>query len=53
MTQYPELIQAVRKAAIQAKIELSEQRRAEIRVGPSPALPAGYRRQVTRAEFES
>ena len=48
----PELVQAVRKAAIQAKLELSEQDDTEIRVGPSPALPAGYRRQMTRTEFE-
>jgi Fe-S protein assembly chaperone HscA len=48
----PELVQAVRKAAIEAKLELSEQEEAEIRVGPSPALPAAYRRQITRAEFE-
>jgi Fe-S protein assembly chaperone HscA len=48
----PELVQAVRKAAIEAKIELSDNDEAEIRVGPSPALPAGYRRQMARAEFE-
>jgi Fe-S protein assembly chaperone HscA len=48
----PELVQAVRKAAIQAKLDLSDQEEAEIRVGPSAALPAGYRRQITRAEFE-
>src|SRR6478735_428719 len=48
----PELVQAVRKAVIQAKLDLSEQDEAEIRVGPSPALPAGYRRQMTRVEFE-
>jgi Fe-S protein assembly chaperone HscA len=51
-TATPELVQAVRKAAIQAKIELSENDDAEIRVGPSPALPAGYRRQMMRSEFE-
>src|SRR6476620_2840566 len=47
-----ELVQAVRKAAIQAKLELSEQDETEIRIGPSTALPAGYRRQMTRVEFE-
>src|SRR3954463_7070985 len=47
-----ELVQAVRKAAIQAKLEVSEQDETEIRIGPSPALPAGYRRQMTRVEFE-
>ncbi len=49
----PELVQAVRKATIQAKLDLSEHEEAEIRVGPAPALPAGYRRQVTRTEFEA
>src|SRR3954454_4932683 len=48
----PELVQAVRKAIIQAKLELSEQEEAEIRVGPAPALPAGYRRHLSRVEFE-
>jgi molecular chaperone DnaK len=48
----PELVQAVRKAAIHAKVDLSEHEEAEIRVGPSTALPAGYRRQITRTEFE-
>jgi len=48
----PELVQAIRKAAIHAKLELSEQDETEIRVGPSTALPAGYRRQMTRHEFE-
>ena len=48
----PELVQAVRKAVIAAKLELSENDDAEIRVGPSPALPAGYRRHMSRAEFE-
>jgi Fe-S protein assembly chaperone HscA len=48
----PELVQAIRKAAIHAKQELSEQDETEIRVGPSTALPAGYRRQMTRNEFE-
>jgi Fe-S protein assembly chaperone HscA len=48
----PELVQAVRKAVIQAKLDLSEHDEAEIRVGPSPVLPAGYRRHITRSEFE-
>src|SRR3954469_3717966 len=48
----PELVQAVRKAIIQAKLDLSEQEEAEIRVGPAPALPAGYRRHLSRVEFE-
>jgi Fe-S protein assembly chaperone HscA len=49
----PELVQAVRKAAIQAKLDLSDAEEAEIRVAPSPALPAGYRRHLTRTEFET
>src|SRR4051794_31346645 len=47
-----ELVQAVRKANIQAKLDLSEHEEAEIRVGPAPALPAGYRRHLSRVEFE-
>jgi Fe-S protein assembly chaperone HscA len=47
-----ELIQAVRKAVIQAKWDLSEHERTEIRVDPSDALPAGYRRAIERGEFE-
>jgi Fe-S protein assembly chaperone HscA len=38
-------IQAIRKAVIQAKIDLSEQTAAEIQVG-------GYRRRITRDEFD-
>jgi molecular chaperone DnaK len=48
----PELVQAVRKEAIQTKLELSEHAEAELRVGPSPVLPAGYRREIARSEFE-
>jgi molecular chaperone DnaK (HSP70) len=46
-------IQAIRKAVIQAKRDLSEFESAEIRVEPADALPAGYRRTIARAEFES
>jgi len=49
----PEGRQAVRKAVIQAKWDLSDHAEAEIRVDPGPALPGGYRRPMTRAEFES
>jgi molecular chaperone DnaK len=49
----PELVQAVRKAIIQAKLDLSDQDETELRVGPSVALPAGYRRTLTRTEFEA
>src|SRR5687767_15355835 len=48
-----ELIQAVRKAVIQAKLDLSEHDSTEIVLEASPALPGGYRRRITRAEFES
>jgi Fe-S protein assembly chaperone HscA len=49
----PELVQAVRKAVIQAKVDLSELDAAEIGVEPSADLPSGYRRQMTRAEFDA
>jgi molecular chaperone DnaK len=47
-----EVIQAIRKAVIQAKWDLSEHEEAEIRVDASGGLPGGYRRTITRAEFE-
>ena len=47
------LIQAIRKAVIQAKVDLSAQDATEIVVERSAALPAGYRRSITRVEFES
>jgi molecular chaperone DnaK len=47
-----EVIQAIRKAVIQAKWDLSEHEEAEIRVDASAGLPGGYRRTITRAEFE-
>ncbi len=47
------LIQAVRKAVIQAKLDLSEHDAAEIVVDPSAAAASGYRRRITRAEFEA
>ena len=43
----PEEIQAIRKAVIEAKLDLTEAEQAEIRVD---AL--GYRRTIARAEFE-
>ena len=48
-----ETIQAIRKAVIQAKWDLSDHERAEIRVEPQTGLPTGYRRAITRAEFEA
>ena len=47
-----EMIQAIRKAVIQAKWDLSEAEETEIRIDPTPALPSGYRRGLTRADFE-
>ena len=47
-----EMVQAVRKAVIQAKWDLSDAEEAEIRVEPTAGVPAGYRRRVTRADFE-
>ena len=49
----PELVQAIRKAVIQAKVDLSEQESTVIVVEASIDLPGGYRRPFTRAEFES
>jgi len=47
------LVQAVRKAVIQAKVDLSEVEATDIRIDPTPALLNGYTRRVTRAEFEA
>jgi Fe-S protein assembly chaperone HscA len=47
-----ETIQAIRKAVIQAKWDLSERDEAEISVAPTPGIDAGYTRRITRAEFE-
>ena len=49
----PEIVQAIRKAVIQAKWDLSDHEQAEIRVESSPGLPGGYRRAITRTEFET
>ena len=48
----PHLVQAIRKAVIQAKWDLSELEEAEIRVESMSGLPAGYSRRITRADFE-
>jgi molecular chaperone DnaK len=48
-----EVVQAIRKAVIQAKWDLSDHEQAEIRVEPQAGLPTGYRRAMTRAEFEA
>ena len=49
----PETLQAIRKAVIQAKWDLSDHEHAEIRVEPQAGLASGYRRAITRAEFET
>jgi len=48
-----ETVQAIRKAAIQAKIELSSADEAVLAVDRSPALPDGFTRRITRDEFET
>ena len=48
-----ETVQAIRRSVIQAKWDLSDHEEGEIRVEPSAGLPDGYRRAVTRAEFET
>ena len=45
-------IQTIRKAVIAAKWDLSEQDETEIRVEPTEDRPEGYRRRITRREFE-
>jgi Fe-S protein assembly chaperone HscA len=47
-----EAVQAVRKAVIQAKWDLSEFDETELRVDHVPGRAGGYRRRLTRAEFE-
>jgi molecular chaperone DnaK len=47
-----EVIQAIRKAVIQTKWDLSEHDDAEIRVDASAGLTGGYRRKISRVEFE-
>jgi Fe-S protein assembly chaperone HscA len=48
----PEVVQAIRKAVIQAKWDLSDVDETEIRIESTAGIPAGYRRRITRAEFE-
>jgi len=48
-----ETVQAIRKAAIQAKIDLSTADEADILVDRSPSLPDGFTRRITRAEFDA
>jgi Fe-S protein assembly chaperone HscA len=48
----PQTIQAIRRAVIQAKWDLSEVEATEIRVESSDGLASGYVRRITRADFE-
>jgi molecular chaperone DnaK (HSP70) len=45
-------VEAIRRAVIQAKWDLSDIEETEIRIEPLPAAHAGYRRAITRADFE-
>jgi molecular chaperone DnaK len=45
-------VEAIRRAVIQAKWDLSDIDETEIRIEPLPAAHAGYRRAITRADFE-
>src|SRR3989454_3408990 len=45
-------IEAIRRAVIQAKWDLSDADEAEIRIEPSPTVHAGFRKRITRADFE-
>jgi Fe-S protein assembly chaperone HscA len=47
-----ETVQAIRKAVIAAKWDLSEARATEIRVKEMRGLPAGYRKRFTRQDLE-
>ena len=50
----PASVQAIRKAAIHAKWDLSALNETEVRLDGLPGLPSGrYRRRLTRAELES
>ncbi|MBP1603818.1 MAG: Heat shock protein 70, partial [Acidobacteria bacterium] len=50
----PEAVQAIRKAVIHAKWDLSEREDTEIRVGAVANLPGfAFRRRITRDEFEA
>src|SRR5687767_3518168 len=48
-----ETVQAIRKAAIQAKIDLSTADETTLSVDRSPGLPDGFMRQLAREEFEA
>ena len=46
-------VEAIRRAVIQAKWDLSDIDETEIRIEASPAARTGYRRPITRAQFEA
>jgi molecular chaperone DnaK len=48
-----EVIQTIRKAAIQAKIDLSDADETVLAVDRTKGLPDGFTRRVTRQEFEA
>ena len=47
-----ETVQAIRKAVIQAKWDLSDADETEIRLESMPGISSGYRRRLTRAQFD-
>jgi len=48
----PQTVQAIRRAVIQSKLDLSETDETAIRVESTIGLPTGYSRRITRADFE-
>jgi len=52
-TYRPEALQEIRKAAIQAKWDLSEREKTTIRVDDGSPRGLRYERRITRAEFEA
>ena len=49
---HAELVQTIRKAVIQAKVDLSDAAETEIRLDSMTGVPSGYRRRLTRVEFD-
>ncbi len=48
----PETVQTIRKAVVHAKWDLSEHDESDIHVASRSGVPGGYRRTMTRGEFE-
>ena len=46
-------VQAIRKAVIAAKCDLSDADETEVRIDEAAGLPAGYRRRLSRQELEA